>query len=164
LQHCWKSILTPIVDDDDDSTTSADHRLVVLDEVTSPINRGWIDVEEVVATVSGRPDHVSMVITGRHRPALAGHAAFEVFSMLTRMPGQAAVDSLTAEELIRRAFPERVWLSEEATGSLFVRLGTLGITGGEADGADVRLSRRGARRPVERGLLCHFSRRVDPPG
>jgi cob(I)alamin adenosyltransferase len=44
------------------------HRLVVLDEITYPINWGWIDVDEVVAAVGGRPDHVSIVITGRKAP------------------------------------------------------------------------------------------------
>lgn len=64
------------------------------------------------------------------RPALAGHAVFEVFSVLTRMPGQAAIDPPTATELIRRVFPQRVWLDGEAAGSLADRLGTLGIVGG----------------------------------
>jgi cob(I)alamin adenosyltransferase len=44
------------------------HRLVVLDEITYPINWGWIGVDEVVAAVGGRPDHVSIVITGRKAP------------------------------------------------------------------------------------------------
>jgi predicted nucleic acid-binding protein len=65
-----------------------------------------------------------------YRPALAGHAVFEVFSVLTRMPGQAAVDGPTASELMRRVFPDRAWLDGDATGSLAERLGVLGITGG----------------------------------
>ena len=69
-------------------------------------------------------------IVREHRPVLAGHAAFEVFSVLTRMPGQAAIDSPTAGELIRRVFPERVWLSDDACASLADRMGTLGIVGG----------------------------------
>lgn len=44
------------------------HRLVVLDEITYPINWGWIDVDDVVAAVSGRPEHVSIVLTGRNAP------------------------------------------------------------------------------------------------
>jgi cob(I)alamin adenosyltransferase len=47
---------------------SGEHRLVVLDEVTYPINWGWIDIDDVVATVTGRPDQVSVVITGRKAP------------------------------------------------------------------------------------------------
>jgi predicted nucleic acid-binding protein len=96
------------------------------------VERYAVDTSVAVAALDGAHGaHAECRHAARqHRPALAGHAAFEVFSVLTRMPGPAAIDSLTADELIRRAFPERIWLSDEATGSLLVRLGTLGITGG----------------------------------
>ncbi len=45
------------------------HRLVVLDEITYPINWGWIDEDEVVSTVANRPANVNVVITGRDAPA-----------------------------------------------------------------------------------------------
>ena len=45
------------------------HRLVVLDEITYPINWGWIDEDEVVSTVTNRPANVNVVITGRDAPA-----------------------------------------------------------------------------------------------
>ncbi|MEM9513908.1 MAG: cob(I)yrinic acid a,c-diamide adenosyltransferase [Actinomycetota bacterium] len=45
-----------------------DHQLVVLDEVTYPINWGWIDLDAAVATISDRPEHVNVVITGRNAP------------------------------------------------------------------------------------------------
>lgn len=45
------------------------HRLVVLDEVTYPINWGWIDVADVVSTITGRPEHVNVIVTGRNAPA-----------------------------------------------------------------------------------------------
>src|SRR5262245_65796676 len=38
--------------------TAGDHQLVVLDEVTYPVNWGWIDIDEVLATIRDRPDHV----------------------------------------------------------------------------------------------------------
>ncbi len=41
------------------------HRLYVLDEFTYPINWGWIDAEDVVATLSQRPAGQHVVITGR---------------------------------------------------------------------------------------------------
>ncbi|MFV0257591.1 MAG: cob(I)yrinic acid a,c-diamide adenosyltransferase [Acidimicrobiales bacterium] len=47
---------------------AGDHRLVVLDEITYPINWEWIAVEEVVATIGSRPDHVNVVLTGRNAP------------------------------------------------------------------------------------------------
>ena len=39
--------------------------LYVLDEFTYPMKWGWVDVEEVVATLAGRPGHQHVIITGR---------------------------------------------------------------------------------------------------
>ena len=44
------------------------HRLVVLDEVTYPINWGWIDLDDVVTALRNRPKRVSIVATGRDAP------------------------------------------------------------------------------------------------
>lgn len=44
---------------------AGDHQLVVLDEVTYPINWEWIDVTAVVDTIRARPDHVNIICTGR---------------------------------------------------------------------------------------------------
>jgi cob(I)alamin adenosyltransferase len=44
------------------------HRLVVLDEVTYPINWGWIDLDDVVTALRNRPERVSIVATGRDAP------------------------------------------------------------------------------------------------
>jgi len=41
------------------------HRLYVLDEFTYPINWGWVDVDDVVATLAERPGQQHVVITGR---------------------------------------------------------------------------------------------------
>jgi cob(I)alamin adenosyltransferase len=48
---------------------AGDHQLVVLDEITYPINWAWIDLADVIATITGRPNHVSIVSTGRNAPA-----------------------------------------------------------------------------------------------
>ena len=45
------------------------HDLIVLDEITYPINWGWIDGDEVVAALRSRPEHVNVVLTGRDAPA-----------------------------------------------------------------------------------------------
>jgi cob(I)alamin adenosyltransferase len=45
------------------------HRLVVLDEITYPMNWGWIDTAAVVEAIAGRPERVSIVATGRDAPA-----------------------------------------------------------------------------------------------
>jgi cob(I)alamin adenosyltransferase len=54
---------------------------VVLDEITYPLNWGWIDVDDVVAAVTGRPEHVNLVFTGRDAP----EALIEVADTVTEM-------------------------------------------------------------------------------
>lgn len=45
------------------------HRLIVLDEITYPVNWGWIPAPEVVSAISARPAHVSVILTGRDASA-----------------------------------------------------------------------------------------------
>jgi adenosylcobyric acid synthase len=47
---------------------SDEYRLVVLDEITYPINWGWIDGAEVAAAIKGRPERVNVIATGRDAP------------------------------------------------------------------------------------------------
>ena len=44
------------------------HELVVLDEITYPMNWGWIDGNDVIGTIRDRPSHVNVVATGRDAP------------------------------------------------------------------------------------------------
>ena len=44
------------------------HHLVVLDEITYPMNWGWIDADLVVEVIRRRPSHVNVVATGRDAP------------------------------------------------------------------------------------------------
>ena len=60
---------------------AGEHRLVILDEITYPMNWGWIDTAEVVATVAGRPEKVNVVLTGRNAPAELIEVADTVTSM-----------------------------------------------------------------------------------
>ena len=48
---------------------SGDYQLVVLDEVTYPMNWGWIDAAEVAAAIRERAPAVNVVATGRDAPA-----------------------------------------------------------------------------------------------
>ena len=48
---------------------SGDYQLVVLDEVTYPMNWGWVQTDEVVAAIRDRPEAVNVVATGRDAPA-----------------------------------------------------------------------------------------------
>jgi cob(I)alamin adenosyltransferase len=66
-QHAWQLARAAI--------ESGEHRLVVLDEITYPINWGWIDGTEVADTIRARPHNVNIVATGRDAPpALVGVA------------------------------------------------------------------------------------------
>ena len=47
---------------------SGRYRLVVFDEITYPLNWGWLDATEVAATFENRPAGVSLVLTGRDAP------------------------------------------------------------------------------------------------
>ena len=57
------------------------HELVILDEITYPMNWGWIDTADVVDTIRNRPDAVNVVATGRDAPA----ALVEVADTVTEM-------------------------------------------------------------------------------
>jgi cob(I)alamin adenosyltransferase len=47
---------------------SGDYQLVVLDEVTYPLNWGWIPTDELVEAIRARPEAVNVVATGRDAP------------------------------------------------------------------------------------------------
>jgi len=58
------------------------HRLVILDEITYPINWGWIDGGEVAAAITSRPEHVNVIVTGRDAPAALVDIADTVTDMV----------------------------------------------------------------------------------
>src|SRR5438445_13847109 len=55
--------------------------LVVLDEITYPMNWGWISTEEVVAAIAARPVSVNVIATGRDAPP----ALIELADTVTEM-------------------------------------------------------------------------------
>lgn len=60
---------------------AGDHPLVVLDEITYPLNWEWIDTAEVLATIQQRPPHVNVMCTGRNAP----EALIEIADTVTEM-------------------------------------------------------------------------------
>jgi cob(I)alamin adenosyltransferase len=57
------------------------YRFYVLDEFTYPMRWGWVDVDEVVDTLRGRPGEQHVVITGRHADPRLVEAADLVVEM-----------------------------------------------------------------------------------
>lgn len=57
------------------------HDFYVLDEFTYPLKWGWVDVDQVVATLLARPGRQHVVITGRDAPAHLLEAADLVTEM-----------------------------------------------------------------------------------
>lgn len=64
------------------------------------------------------------------RPALAGHAAFETYSVLTRLPLPLRLSAAQAASVLTQAFPQDCWLEATATRDLRERLADLDIVGG----------------------------------
>ena len=49
--------------------------LIVFDEITYPVNWGWIDVDDIVAALRGRSPKVHVVLTGRDCPSELGEVS-----------------------------------------------------------------------------------------
>jgi cob(I)alamin adenosyltransferase len=60
---------------------AGEHQLVVLDEITYPLNWGWIEQEAVAEAIRARPEHVNVILTGRDAPA----ALIELADTVTEM-------------------------------------------------------------------------------
>lgn len=91
-----------------------------------------VDTSVAVAlVVADHEQHVKVAdaLFGR-RIGLAGHAAFETFSVLTRLPGPGRLSPDAATRAISANFPLSRFLSSSAAGDLHARLGALGIAGG----------------------------------
>jgi predicted nucleic acid-binding protein len=64
------------------------------------------------------------------RLGLSGHAAFETFSVLTRLPPPARRSAATVARLLAVNFPDTRFLGDEAAASLFSSLAASAIAGG----------------------------------
>jgi predicted nucleic acid-binding protein len=99
-----------------------------------PTNAELMAVDTSVAIAALDAAHaahdICRSIVQARRPGLAGHAAFETYSVLTRMPGLLALDGPTAASLIGRVFPTVYGLGAQSAHDVIVRLGSLGVVGG----------------------------------
>ena len=91
-------------------------------------------VDTSVAVALVLEDHEHHVETtrelGGRRLGLAGHAAFETFSVLTRLPAPARRPGHVVARILGTNFPETRHLGADRAAMLAEQLGALGITGG----------------------------------
>jgi predicted nucleic acid-binding protein len=85
----------------------------------------------VALAVSDHPHHRTTIeaLAGR-RLGLAGHAAFETYSVLTRLPAPARRTPATIAHLLAVTFPGTRHLGARAARALLHELPSLGIAGG----------------------------------
>ncbi|MEA5116988.1 MAG: type II toxin-antitoxin system VapC family toxin [Propionicimonas sp.] len=99
---------------------------------SSDSGRWAVDTSVAIAYLdAGHSAHEACVaaLVGRST-ALAGHAAFESYSVLTRLPDPVRVLTADAQRALAAAFPERCWLSPQAQDELLARLAGIGIASG----------------------------------
>lgn len=65
-----------------------------------------------------------------HRLGLAGHAAFETFSVITRLPGTARVSPSLAARILKHNFPHVAHLSAKRAASMIAAFAEYSVSGG----------------------------------
>jgi predicted nucleic acid-binding protein len=91
-----------------------------------------IDTSVAVALAVADHEHhdATLAAVGKRRLGLAGHAAFEAFSVLTRLPPPMRRTPTAVARLLATNFPHSRFLSSDAAATLFLRLESTGIAGG----------------------------------
>jgi predicted nucleic acid-binding protein len=91
-------------------------------------------VDTSVAVALSVADHegraASRAVVEGRRLGLAGHAAFESFSVLTRLPAPARRAPSAVSRLLAANFPYSRFLGPEAAAALLARLARSGLSGG----------------------------------
>lgn len=91
-----------------------------------------VDTSVAVALVlADHPAHEVVVDSlGKRRLGLAGHAAFETYSVLTRLPPPTRRTAAAASRLIHVNFPYTRFLEPRASEELLSSLAPAGLAGG----------------------------------
>jgi predicted nucleic acid-binding protein len=91
-----------------------------------------IDTSVAVALVAAGHEHhrATRKAIGDRSCGLAGHAAFETFSVLTRLPPPNRRTPAAVAQLLGHNFPGSRFLSAQGAQRLHSRLARLGIAGG----------------------------------
>lgn len=91
-----------------------------------------VDTSVAVALVVADHEHhlETVKAIGHRQLGLAGHAAFETFSVLTRLPSPLRRPPRVVARLLTENFPENRYLSPARAAQLIETLGKAGIAGG----------------------------------
>ncbi len=91
-----------------------------------------VDTSAAVALLLASHEHhdATFEAVAARRLGLAGHAAFETFSVLTRLPPPNRRSGATVARLLQQNFPDSRFLSRAATAALLTTLARGGIVGG----------------------------------
>jgi predicted nucleic acid-binding protein len=119
--------------------TDAEGRLVALLDTSAAIALMVEDHDAHVATLDA--------VRGR-RLGLAGHAWFETYSVLTRLPAGLRRSPADALRLLARDFPASVFLGEAEAADVGGELARSGISGGAVYDALVGAAARQHRLPL----------------
>lgn len=126
--------------------------------MTSNNDRWACDTSVAVAAID--PTHEAHPACRRAlvdlRPALAGHAMFETYSVLTRLPLPLRLSAGQASSVLAAAFGEGCWLDAAGTSELRDRLAGLDIVGGSVYDALV-----GQAAATNRRILLTRDRRAE---
>jgi predicted nucleic acid-binding protein len=122
--------------------TSADESKITLLDTSAAIALVVEDHEDHTATLQA--------LRGR-RLGLAGHAWFETFSVLTRLPGARRRSPADVLRILAHDFPGSVFLGEGEAVELGQDLARLGISGGAVYDALVAAAARQHVRPLVSG-------------
>ena len=101
---------------------------------TNGKGRSPVLVDTSVAVAVAVSDHAAHDATvdalGGRELGLAGHAWFETFSVLTRLPGPARRPAVEVVRLLEHNFPESRFLDADGQRALAGRIAQLAIAGG----------------------------------
>jgi len=119
--------------------TDAEERQIVL-----------LDTSTAVALVveDHEAHHETLEAVRGQRLGLAGHAWFETYSVLTRLPAGLRRSPVDALRILARNFPASEFLGEAEAAALGEELARLGISGGAVYDALVGAAARQHRRPL----------------
>ena len=92
-----------------------------------------VDTSVAVALLVSDHDHhkATFEAVGDLRLGLAGHAAFETYSVLTRLPPPARRTAAAATRLLSANFPGTRFLGADESQALLASLADIGIAGGQ---------------------------------